>query len=117
PSGTLLKSHIAQVAWGGIFDLQSDLARQVVDALGLKLTARERRNLERDVPASPAEYQLYLRANEAASRPDRIPEAIGLYEECLRLDPGFAPAMARLARCYRYQGKYDDRRDANLAHA
>jgi serine/threonine protein kinase/tetratricopeptide (TPR) repeat protein len=117
PSGTLLKSHIAQVEWGDIFDLQSELVRQVVEVLGLKLTSGERHNLRRDTPASPAAYQLYLRANEAASRPDRIPEAIALYEDCLRLDPGFAPAIARLARCYRYQGKYDERRDANLTHA
>jgi serine/threonine protein kinase/tetratricopeptide (TPR) repeat protein len=117
PSGSLLKSHIAQVEWGNIFDLQSELVRQVVDVLGLKLTSGERHNLRRDTPVSPAAYQHYLRANEAASRPDRIPEAIALYEECLQLDPGFAPAMARLARCYRYQGKYDERRDANLARA
>jgi serine/threonine protein kinase/tetratricopeptide (TPR) repeat protein len=117
PSGTLLKSHIAQVEWGNIFDLQSELVRQVVEVLGLKLTSGERHNLQRDTPASPAAYQQYLRANEAASRPDRIPEAIALYEACLRLDPGFAPAIARLARCYRYQGKYDERRDANLTHA
>jgi serine/threonine protein kinase len=117
PSGTLLKSHIAQVEWGNIFDLQSELVRQVVDALGLKLTSGERHNLQRDTPASPAAYELYLRANDAASRPDRIPDAIALYEECLGLDPGFAPAMARLARCYRYQGKYNDGRDANLARA
>jgi TolB-like protein len=117
PSGTLLKSHIAQVEWRDIFDLQSELVRQVVDVLGLKLTSGERHNLERDTPASPAAYQLYLRANEAGSRPDRIPEAIALYEDCLRQDPGFAPAIARLARCYRYQGKYDEQRDANLAHA
>jgi tetratricopeptide (TPR) repeat protein len=91
--------------------------RQVVDVLGLKLTSGERHNLRRDTPANPAAYQLYLRANEAAGRPDRIPDAIVLYEDCLRLDLGFAPAIARLARCYRYQGKYDERRDANLAHA
>ena len=91
PSGTLLKSHIAQVEWGNIFDLQSELVRQVVDVLGLKLTSGERHNLRRDTPSSPAVYQLYLRANEAASRPDRIPDAIVLCEDCLRLDLGFAP--------------------------
>ena len=117
PSGTLLKSHIARVAWGDIFELQSQLAGQVVEALGLTLTARERRNMQRDTPASPAAYEAYLRANEAAGRPDRIPEAIDLYEECLRLDAGFAPAMARLGRCYRYRAKYDARQDNDLGRA
>jgi TolB-like protein len=116
PSGTLLKSHMARVAWGDIFELQSELARQVVDVLRLNLTAKERHNLDRDTPANPAAYEAYLRANEAASRPDRIPEAIELYEECLRLDAAFAPAMARLGRCYRYQAKYDGRQN-DLTHA
>jgi TolB-like protein len=69
PCGTLLKSHIARVAWGDIFELQSQLAGQVVEALGLTLTARERRNMPRDTPASPAAYEAYLGANEAAGRP------------------------------------------------
>jgi serine/threonine protein kinase/tetratricopeptide (TPR) repeat protein len=116
PSGTLLKSHVAKVAWGDIFELQSEVVRQVVEALGLRLTTKERENLERDTPANPAAYELYLRANEAGSRPDRIHEAIDLYEDCLRLDAGFAPAMARLGRCYRYKGKYDGRQD-DLMHA
>jgi non-specific serine/threonine protein kinase len=117
PSGTLLKSHIAQVAWGDIFDLQSTLVDQVVGALGLELTPSERHSLERDVPTSPEAYQIYLRANEAASQPERIPEAMALYEQCLERDPHFAPAMARLGRCYRYQGKYDEGGDASLARA
>jgi serine/threonine protein kinase/tetratricopeptide (TPR) repeat protein len=116
PSGTLLKSHIARVAWGDIFELQSEVVHQVVEALGLRLTTKERESLERDTPANPAAYELYLRANEAASRTDRIAEAISLYEECVRLDPGFAPALARLGRCYRYQGKYGARQD-DLRHA
>ena len=68
PSGTLLKSHIARVEWGDIFDLQGELVRQVVDVLALQLTRRERHNLRRDTPANPAAYQQYLRANEAAGR-------------------------------------------------
>jgi TolB-like protein len=111
PSGTLLKSHMAQVAFGDIFELQRELVREVVDGLELKLSANERRNMQRDIPANARAYELYLRANEAASRPDRIPEAIALYEECLGLDGGFAPAMARLGRCYRYRAKYHARED------
>jgi TolB-like protein len=117
PGGALLKSHVARVAWGDIFDLQSELVRQVLESVAVPLTTREQRNLQRDTPASPEAYQLYLRANEAAHRTDRIPEAIQLYEACLKLDPVFAPAMARLGRCYRYQGKYGERAEANLSRA
>ena len=38
PSGTLLKSHMAQVAFGDIFELQRELVREVVDGLELKLS-------------------------------------------------------------------------------
>jgi non-specific serine/threonine protein kinase len=117
PGGALVKSHIGRAAWGDVFELQSELARQVLEAVAVPLTTRERRNLERDTPASPEAYQLYLRANEAAHRTDRIPEAIQLYEQCLQIDPVFAPAMARLGRCYRYQGKYGERAEANLSRA
>jgi serine/threonine protein kinase len=117
PSGTLVKSHQARVAWGDIFDLQAELVRQVIDVLALPLTSRERRNLLRDTPADPEAYQLYLRANEAASRTEALPEAIELYEACLRRDPMFAPAMARLGRCYRYQGKYQEGAEADLSRA
>ena len=117
PSGTLVKSHVARVAWGDIFDLQAELVRQVIDVLALPLTSRERRNLLRDAPADPEAYQLYLRANEASSRTEGLAEAIELYEACLRLDPAFAPAMARLGRCYRYQGKYQEGAEADLSRA
>jgi eukaryotic-like serine/threonine-protein kinase len=117
PSGTLVKSHVARVAWGDIFDLQAELVRQVIDVLALPLTTRERRNLLRDAPADPEAYQLYLRANEASSRTEGLAEAIELYEACLRLDPQFAPAMARLGRCYRYQGKYQEGAEADLSRA
>ena len=117
PSGTLVKSHVARVAWGDIFDLQAELVRQVIDVLALPLTSRERRNLLRDAPADPEAYQLYLRANEAASRTEALGEAIELYEACLRRDPVFAPAIARLGRCYRYQGKYQEGAEADLSRA
>ena len=117
PSGTLVKSHVARVAWGDVFDLQADLVRQIIDTLALPLTTRERHNLQRDVPANPEAYHLFLQANEAASRTDALPGAIQLYEACLRIDPAFAPALARLGRCYRYQGKYQEGGEADLSRA
>jgi TolB-like protein len=111
PSGTLLKSHIARVAWGDIFELQSQLAGQVVEALGLTLTARERRNMQRDTPASPAAYEAYLRAT--SGRPaDQFPKR----SICMRVpaaDASFA-RDGRLGRCYRYRAKYDARQENDL---
>src|SRR6185295_17378384 len=37
-----------------------------------------------------------------------LPNARALYEQCLDLDPNFAPAWAHLGRCHRVIGKYID---------
>ena len=37
-----------------------------------------------------------------------MPSARALYEQCLELDPDFAPAWAHLGRCHRVIGKYID---------
>ena len=107
PGGTLLSSHTVQSTLGDLFRMQDDIARQVVEALALPL-AGERPSPSPDAPANPAAYELYLRANGFARSYDHIVRARALYEECLELDPNFAPAWAHLGRCYRVIGKYID---------
>jgi tetratricopeptide (TPR) repeat protein len=51
---------------------------------------------------------LYLRANEAGKTSSGFSEAIGLYEQCIALDPGYAPAWARLGRARWLVGKFSD---------
>ena len=98
PSGTLIWSKASQVELRDTFQLQDELVSGVVESLALPLTAGERRQLAHDSPASTAAYDLYLRANEAGKAYSGFPEAIALYEQCVALDPGYAPAWARLGR-------------------
>ena len=49
------------------------------------------------MPHDARAYELYLRANEMARTYDGLARARDLYERCLELDPGFAPAWAHLA--------------------
>jgi tetratricopeptide (TPR) repeat protein len=78
-----------------------------VDALALPLGA---------VPDSPTPqrppdggaYALYLRANELARDFGTLTRARELYEQCLRLDPAFAPGWAQLGRCRRVINKFVD---------
>ncbi len=107
PEGTLLTSHTVQASLGELFRMQDDIARRVVEGLALPLTG-ERASTSRDVPHNPEAYELYLRANELARTYKGIPGARALYEQCLELDPDFAPAWARLGRCHRVIGKYID---------
>jgi serine/threonine protein kinase/tetratricopeptide (TPR) repeat protein len=103
PGGTLVCSHTAQAPLGDVFALQDDLARRIVEALALPLGGMR---ATADVPKSARAYELYLRANEVSRRYDQLPVARDLYLRCLEEDEGFAPAWARLGRCYRVIGKY-----------
>ena len=107
PEGTLLTSHTVQSPLGDLFRMQDDIARRVVEGLALPLTG-ERPSSSPDVPDNPRAYELYLRANGLARTYDGMPSARALYQQCVELDPDFAPAWAHLGRCHRVIGKYID---------
>jgi serine/threonine protein kinase/tetratricopeptide (TPR) repeat protein len=115
PNGTLIWSKASQVELSDVFQLQDTLVSGVVESLALPLTAGERQQLAHDAPANPAAYDLYLRANEAGKVFSGSSEAIGLYERCLALDPGYAPAWARLGRTRWLVGKYSEGQPEMLA--
>ena len=107
PGGRLLTSHTVQTTLGDLFHLQDDIARRVVEALSLPLTGSPSViTPSPDAPQHPHAYELYLRANELARTYDGLPQARELYQQCLELDPSFAPAWARLGRCHRVIGKF-----------
>jgi serine/threonine protein kinase len=105
PGGTLLTSHTVQSSLGDLFRLQDDIARRVVEGLALPRAGAES-SPTLDAPRSARAYELYLRANELARTYDGLPQARDLYQRCLDLDPGFAPAWAHLGRCHRVIGKF-----------
>jgi eukaryotic-like serine/threonine-protein kinase len=120
PSGTLVRAITAQSASGEIFQLQDSLTTAIVESLSLSLTSGEERRINRDVPASADAYEDYLRANQIQIDSRQWATARDLYRRCVERDPGFAPGWARLGRCYRLLGKYDDdrpRAQANLARS
>jgi Tfp pilus assembly protein PilF len=88
--------------WSGKFDreltdvfvIQDEIARGIVNNLRLKL-GRGRRRYEANIEA----YDLYLRARALP----RAPQRIGLFEQVIAKDPGFAPAYAGLAAAYAFR--------------
>ena len=115
PSGTLIWSKASQVELHDIFQLQDTLVSGVVESLALPLTVVDRQQLAHDAPANAAAYDLYLRANEAGKVFSGLAEAIGLYEQCVALDPGYAPAWARLGRARWLVGKFTEGATEHLA--
>jgi serine/threonine protein kinase len=109
PNGAVLWSNNSQASLQDIFQLQDKLVDQVIQSLSAPLTARERRELKHDVPASAIAYQLYLRANELALAgydPQRMVLARDLYLRSIDADPKYAPSWVGLGRIYRLIGKY-----------
>src|SRR5260370_4755853 len=104
PAGTLIWSRALQVQLEDIFQVQDTLVSGVVESLALPLTTGERRLLSHDAPANPAAYDLYLRANEVGR--ENVAAAIDLYEQCVAIDPRYAPAWAGLGRSRWLADKY-----------
>ena len=105
-SGTLMWSHSTQTSIGSVFRLQDELTECVVDALALRLTAREQQILRQDVPSNAKAYEYYLRANQFSHDSKHWAAARDLYLRCVEADPCYAPAWARLGRIHHVMAKY-----------
>jgi tetratricopeptide (TPR) repeat protein len=95
------------------------VSSRIVTSLALPLNARERQRMSHDVPATARAYELYLRANQYAASIGDWATPRDLYLAALEEDPTYAPAWARLGRCYRLIGKYGGGagREKNFADA
>jgi eukaryotic-like serine/threonine-protein kinase len=86
------------------FAIQSEVAQQIVTAVGAALTGEESRGLAAAPTANDEAYRLYLQGREYRNRPgaDRpnIEIAQQLYERALALDPKFALAHAALSEVH-----------------
>lgn len=108
PAGTLIWSHSSQLELRDLFQLQDELVQGIVQGLRLPLTYREHHQLKQDIPASAIAYELYLRANQSYYDWAETSNARDLYLRCVQEDPNYAPAWARLGRCYRLLAKYGE---------
>jgi TolB-like protein len=109
PTGTLVGSYVCHATRDDLFDIQDTLTRQIVELVAPRLTESESSSLSHDVPASARAYEFYLRgANIERDRTlANMSMARDLYLQSLEGDPDYAPAWARLGRCYRFLEKFD----------
>ena len=86
------------------FAIQSDVAQQIVAAVGVALSSTERYGLTAVPTANAESYNLYLQGLEYYNRPGYLRQnyevAQKLFERALALDPGFALAHAELSRVH-----------------
>jgi adenylate cyclase len=93
-----------------IFAIQDEIARSVVDALGLSLTQREERWLLRRSTSNVPPYEFYLRGRKLFQKWTRqnIELARKMFQRAIELDPDFAGAWAGLATVHVYLFGCDD---------
>ena len=87
-----------------IFAVQSQIAREIADALRVNLTIREKETLAKRPTNILEAYDAYLRGLALEARyyssysADIVRKVGDFYEQAVRLDPDFAVAWARLSR-------------------
>src|SRR6266581_1468862 len=85
-----------------IFAIQDEIARHVVDTLGLSLTQREERRLLKPATSNVPAYEFYLRGRKLFQKWTRqnIELARQMFQRAIELDPHFAAAWAGLATAH-----------------
>ena len=102
-----------------VFAIQDDIARNIVDALQVTLSPKERRALQNVATADARAYDFYLKGRKyfyAMNRRDFM-HAIRMYEQAIELDPKYALAHAGMADAYSFLYRYDNASPENAAHA
>jgi eukaryotic-like serine/threonine-protein kinase len=94
------------------FSIQSDIAQQIVHAVGIILGTTEKQALAEVPTANPEAYRLYLRGREYLARGLGDPTillAAEMFNSAVAMDPNFAPAYAALAKAHAraYFQQYD----------
>jgi serine/threonine protein kinase/Tfp pilus assembly protein PilF len=85
-----------------IFDIQSDVAKQIAAALKAQLSPAEKERIEKKSTENLDAYTLYLRGREYYYRYHKQDNqnAIKLFKKALELDPNYALAYAGLGDAY-----------------
>jgi TolB-like protein/tetratricopeptide (TPR) repeat protein len=109
PTATVLGSYVCEAPRDHIFEIQDSLVRRIVELLSPQLTDQEHRTLSHDVPTSARAYEFYLRGThvERNRTIENMLMARDLYRQSVEEDPDYAPAWARLGRCYQFLDKFD----------
>jgi TolB-like protein len=87
-----------------VFEVQSDVAKQVADALRVRILSPERDRLEKKPTESTDAYSLYLKGRYLWNKRgyDNARRAAELFEKAVKEDPGFALGYVGQADCCLY---------------
>lgn len=101
--GTHLWAEIYEEPMESVFEVQSEIAKQVAEALDLTLLEPERLALQTAPTTNLEAYRYYLLGDEylrsGASRTSAL-QALEMFEMAVQLDPDFEMARRKLAEAY-----------------
>ncbi len=82
-----------------IFAIQDEITANIVQALEIRLTTQEKEALIANATINFDAYELFLRGQRSYRSRNResISEAINMYREAIKLDPGFSRAYGAIA--------------------
>ena len=83
-----------------VFSLQEQTAMKIAESLNLKLTPQEQQAIQHRYTQNPQAYDAYLRGSalmNSFDRKDSLEAGRKEFEEALRFDPNYPPAIAGLA--------------------
>ncbi|MBS0580085.1 MAG: TIR domain-containing protein [Proteobacteria bacterium] len=102
-----------------IFDIQEQVAQQIVEALKLKLSFSEKVSLTKRQTIDAHAYDLYLKGQDYLYRLTKrsVEYAIQLFEKAVELDARYAAAYAAASIAYGQLYQYFARDEANRARA
>ena len=122
-SGTLLWSKSWEISRSELVRLHQGVVHLIVHTLVRAEGDRSAPLAQIGTPTRPEAYNAYLLANQLSAKrtPENMALARDLYVACLEKDPDFAPAWARLGRCYYFIAKFsfgtEKPLDHHLAHS
>jgi TolB-like protein len=103
-----------------VFSLQEQTALKIAQALDLKLSPQEKQRLERRYTQNAQAYEAYIIGRALAEHDDepaKLEAARSHFEQALKLDPEYGPALAGLAQVEGYYYRNVDSQPVHLERA
>ena len=106
--GSIIESHRYLPESDDLRSVQASIAQDLIHGLKIELDARQSAHVLRPVSSSMQAYQEMLRGEGAArgNSPMQLHDAIGHFEQAVKLDPKFAIAWSDLAQAHLLLGIY-----------
>jgi TolB-like protein/tetratricopeptide (TPR) repeat protein len=117
--GSIIESHQYLPEHGDLRPVQASITQDLIHGLKIELDARQSAHMLRPVSSNLDAYQEMLRGESAArgNSPMELHDAIGHFEQAVKLDPKFTIAWSDLAQAHLLLGIYfeDPRQHMPLA--